>query len=88
VPLRIHRVNFKNSDCVVSWTLDHDAGGLRATEVGSAAKVRANDFPSVRGYDPGYPIPYDPNDPYLALDYINDQFDGVWTDVYAGQLSM
>ncbi len=26
------------------------------------SQVRINDFPSVRGYDPGYPIPYDPKD--------------------------
>lgn len=44
-------------------------------------QVRVNDFPSVRGYDPGYPIPYDPKDPYVALDYLNQQFDGVWTDI-------
>src|SRR5262249_54090671 len=54
----------------------------------SSAQTRVNDFPSIRGYDPGYPIPYDPNDPYLALDYINEQFDGVWTDVDAGQLDV
>src|SRR5580692_10881453 len=49
-------------------------------------QVRVNDFPSVRGYDPGYPIPYDPSNPYLALEYINQQFDGVWTDVDGGSI--
>ena len=58
------------------------------TQGKAANQVRANDFPSVRGYDPGHPIPYDPNVPYVALDYINEQFDGVWNDVDAGQLDV
>jgi hypothetical protein len=53
----------------------------RAQQAATSAQVRANDFPSVRGYDPGYPIPYDPKNPYVALEYINQQFDGVWTDI-------
>jgi hypothetical protein len=53
-----------------------------------AAQIRVNDFPSVRGYDPGYSIPYDPHNPYLALEYINQQFDGVWTDIDAGTLDI
>jgi hypothetical protein len=62
---------------------------LACTQQGkSASQARANDFPSVKGYDLGYPIPYDPNDPYVALDYINEQFDGVWNDVDAGQLDV
>lgn len=52
------------------------------------SQVRVNDFPSVRGYDPGYAIAYDPNDPYVALTYINDQFDGVWTDIDGGLLDI
>ncbi len=48
------------------------------------SQVRVNDFPSVRGYDPGYAIPYDPKDPYVALEYINEQFDGVWADIDGG----
>src|SRR5437879_8982162 len=52
------------------------------------SQVRVNDFPSVKGYDPGYPIPYDPNDPYVALKYINEQFDGQWNDVDSGQLDV
>ena len=52
------------------------------------SQVRANDFPSVKGYDPGFPIPYDPNDPHVALKYINDQFDGQWADIDAGQLDV
>src|SRR5579862_1464595 len=52
------------------------------------AQVRTNDFPSVRGYDPGYAIPYDSSDPYVALEYINEQFDGVWTDVDSAQLDV
>src|ERR1700746_320806 len=54
----------------------------------AANQVRANDFPSVRGYDPGYPIPYDPNDPYVALKYLNEQFDGVWADTDSGNLDV
>jgi hypothetical protein len=48
------------------------------------SQVRVNDFPSVKGYDPGHPIPYDPNDPYVALKYINEQFEGVWADIDGG----
>src|SRR5258708_6325412 len=51
-------------------------------------QVRVNDFPSVGGYDPGYPIPYDPNDTYIALEYINEQFEGVWGDVDGGNLDV
>src|SRR5579871_2724870 len=50
------------------------------------SQVRVSDFPSVREYDPGYPIPYDPNNPYLALECINRQFDGVWTDIEGGSI--
>src|SRR5262249_32978408 len=59
-----------------------------AQQTKPSSQVRVNDFPSVKGYDPGYPIPYDPNDPYVALKYINEQFDGVWNDVDAGQLDV
>ena len=52
------------------------------------SQVRANDFPSIKGYDPGHPIPYDPNDPYVALKYVNDQFDGQWNDIDAGALDV
>lgn len=49
---------------------------------------RVNDFPSVRGYDPGYDIAYDPTDPYIALEYLNWQFDGVWADIDSGNLDV
>jgi hypothetical protein len=62
--------------------------GRPAQQTRPPTQVRTNDFPSVRGYDPGYPIPYDPNDPYVALEYLNQQFDGVWTDVDSGQLDV
>jgi hypothetical protein len=52
------------------------------------AQMRPNDFPSVRGYDPGYPIPYDPKDPYVALEYVNAQFDGVWSDIDGGNFDV
>src|SRR6201999_4012087 len=54
----------------------------------ASSQVRNNDFPSVKGYDPGYPIPYDPKNPFLALEYLNDQFDGVWSDIDAGNLDI
>src|SRR5271167_596063 len=52
------------------------------------SQMRVNDFPSVKGYDPGYPIPYDPNDPYVALKYINEQFEGVWGDIDGGNFDV
>src|SRR5258708_6041238 len=67
-------------------------GGLLLSSMATAQQtkpplqVRVNDFPSVRGYDPGYPIPYDPKNPYVALEYINQQFDGVWADIDGGNI--
>lgn len=61
---------------------------LNGQQTKSPSQVRVNDFPSVRGYDPGYSIPYDPNDPYVALRYINEQFDGVWGDIDGGNLDV
>jgi hypothetical protein len=52
------------------------------------SQIRVNDFPSVRGYDPGYPIPYSPDNPYLALEYVNEQFDGVWGDIDGGNFDV
>ena len=64
------------------------ASAQQVTIAKTPSQPRPNDFPSVRGYDPGYPIPYDPNNPYLALAYVNDQFDGVWTDIDGGLLDI
>ena len=65
---------------------------LLSSEAGAQTKaptqVRVNDFPSAWGYDPGYPIPYDPKDPYVALEYINEQFDGVWSDFDGGNFDV
>jgi len=51
-------------------------------------QTRVNDFPSVRGYNPGYHIAYDPKDPYIALEYLNWQFEGVWADIDGGNLDV
>jgi len=74
------------------WVVRTIAGVLVISAVAGAQQTkppsqgRVNDFPSVRGYDPGYPIPYDPNNPYVALEYINEQFDGVWADIDGGNI--
>jgi hypothetical protein len=60
----------------------------QAQQTKPPSQIRVNDFPSVRGYDPGYAIPYDPKDPYVALQYLNEQFDGVWGDVDSGNLDV
>jgi hypothetical protein len=85
------------SNTLRRWLCGAIAGTLTGVSViGSVAsaqqaklpsQVRVNDFPSVKGYDPGYAIPYDPADPWVALDYINEQFDGVWTDIDGGSIT-
>src|SRR5690348_13469949 len=62
--------------------------GSQQGRANQPSQVRTIYFPSVKGYDPGYPIPYDPNDPYVALKYSNEQFDGQWNDIDAGQLDV
>ena len=76
------------------WLLGAVAATLLAAVIAGSpmasaqTQVRTNDFPSVRGYDPGYHIAYDPKDPYIALEYLNWQFDGVWVDIDVGNLDV